>query len=68
MLPYPGREGFRRGVRIPPERRFAAVVQVSAAPVCDRQGEIIAGVATYRDVTDRQQREREIQRLASFPN
>ncbi len=45
----------------------AGVVQVSAAPVCNRQGEIIAGVATYRDVTDRQQREREIQRLASFP-
>ncbi len=42
-------------------------VQVSAAPVRNPQGEIIAGVATYRDVTDRKQREREIQRLASFP-
>ena len=31
------------------------------------QGEIIAGVATYRDITARKQAEREIQRLASFP-
>jgi len=45
----------------------AGVVQVSAAPVRNRQGEIIAGVATYRDVTGRKQREREFQRLASFP-
>jgi PAS domain S-box-containing protein len=43
------------------------VVRVNAAPVRNRQGEIIAGVATYRDVTGRKQREREIQRLASFP-
>src|SRR5208337_263743 len=45
----------------------AGVVQVSAAPVRNRQGEIVAGVSTYRDVTGRNQREREIQRLASFP-
>ena len=43
------------------------VVQVSAAPVRNRQGEIVAGVATYSDVTGRKQRDREIERLASFP-
>src|SRR5208337_2962462 len=43
------------------------VVQVSAAPVRNRQGEIIAGMATYRDITGRKQQEREFQRLASFP-
>ncbi len=42
-------------------------VQVSAAPVRNRQGEIIAGVATYSDITGRKQRDREIQFLASFP-
>ncbi len=43
------------------------VVQVSAAPVRNRQEEIVAAVATYSDVTGRKEREREIQRLASFP-
>lgn len=43
------------------------VVQVSAAPVRNLHGEIVAGVSTYSDVTGRKEREREIQRLASFP-
>ncbi len=33
----------------------------------NRQGEIVAAVATYRDITLRKQREREILRFASFP-
>ena len=44
-----------------------AVIQVSAAPVRNTRGEIIAGVATYQDITARKQAEREIRRLASFP-
>ncbi len=44
-----------------------AVIQVSAAPVRNRRGEIIAAVSTYRDITARKQAEREIRRLASFP-
>ncbi len=43
------------------------IMQVSAAPVRNTQGAIIAGVATYRDITARKQAEREIRRLASFP-
>ena len=43
------------------------VIQVSATPVRNARGEIIAGVATYQDITARKQAEREIQRLASFP-
>ena len=43
------------------------VIQVSAAPVRNAQGEIIAAVATYQDITARKQAEREIRRLASFP-
>ena len=43
------------------------VIQVSAAPVRNANGEIIAAVATYRDLTARKQREREILRQASFP-
>jgi PAS domain S-box-containing protein len=43
------------------------VIQVSAAPVYNRRGQIIAGVSIYRDITARKQREREIQRQASFP-
>ncbi|MFZ0052737.1 MAG: hypothetical protein WAK96_13260, partial [Desulfobaccales bacterium] len=45
----------------------ATIAVRSAAPVRNRQGEIIAGVATYRDITGRKEREREFQRLASFP-
>ncbi|MFI5330147.1 MAG: PAS domain-containing protein [Desulfobaccales bacterium] len=43
------------------------VIQMSASPVRNTRGEIIAGVATYQDITARKQAEREIQRLASFP-
>ncbi len=43
------------------------VIQANAAPVRNCQGETVAAVATYRDITARQEREREIQRLASFP-
>lgn len=43
------------------------VVQISAAPVRNSKGEISAAVATYRDITTRKQREREILRQASFP-
>ena len=43
------------------------VIQVSANPVRNAQGEIIAGVATYQDITARKQADREIRRLASFP-
>ena len=44
-----------------------AVIQVSANPVRNAQGEIIAAVATYQDITARKQADREIRRLASFP-
>ncbi len=44
------------------------VIQVNAAPVRNCQGKSVAAVATYRDITARQEREREIQRLASFPS
>ena len=40
---------------------------MSAAPVRNLHGKIVAGVSTYSDVTGRKEREREIQRLASFP-
>lgn len=43
------------------------VIQVSASPVRNAREEIIAGVATYQDITARKQAEKEIQRLASFP-
>jgi PAS domain S-box-containing protein len=42
-------------------------IQVSASPVRNRRGEIIAAVATYRDITAHKQGEREILRQASFP-
>jgi PAS domain S-box-containing protein len=43
------------------------VIQVSATPVRNARGEIIAGVAIHQDITARKQAEREIRRLASFP-
>jgi PAS domain S-box-containing protein len=43
------------------------VIQVSAVPVRNANGEIIAAVATYCDLTARKQQEREILRQASFP-
>jgi len=43
------------------------IIMVSAAPVHNANGETIAAVATYRDITARQQREREILHQASFP-
>ena len=43
------------------------VIQISATPVRNAQGATIAGVATYQDITARKQTEREIRRLASFP-
>ena len=39
-------------------------LQISAAPVRDRLGRIIAGVATYHDITERQQAE-EVKRVAA---
>jgi PAS domain S-box-containing protein len=43
-------------------------LRVSAAPIRDRLGRIIAGAATYHDITERKQAAAEISRLASFPN
>jgi PAS domain S-box-containing protein len=43
-----------------------AIIQENAAPVRNRRGEIVAAVSTYRDVTVRKQRERQILRFASF--
>lgn len=38
-------------------------IEVSSAPICDRTGKIVAGVVTFRDITDRKQAEKEREQL-----
>ena len=66
-LDQPGRKLSRKRLISSGPTAPRRVIQVSATPVRNARGEIIAGVATYQDITARKQAEREIRRLASFP-
>jgi PAS domain S-box-containing protein len=39
------------------------VIEVSSAPICDRQGQIIAGVVTFQDISDRKVAQKELTQL-----
>ena len=63
-----GRAASEEPIDVIREDGAQRTLQVSAAPVRDRLGRIIAGVATFYDITEQKRAEAEIQRFASFPH